>query len=144
MTMAEPAVAVETGSSTCHVVHEDAVGEVPLTRDKAQELLASGSFFWLDLHQPTKEDFAVTSAGSTHSWSTMICFTLSSTPGIRAFPSECVKPASVIARKMPCKGRSSRHGLDAITSDCGRPSRATSRAPVNPAFAHIFSSSAKV
>ena len=32
---------------------------MPLTRDSAERLLASGSFFWIDLHQPTEEDFSV-------------------------------------------------------------------------------------
>jgi magnesium transporter len=45
--------------STCQVVHEDTVGELHLTRESAERLLASNTFFWLDLHQPTEEDFAV-------------------------------------------------------------------------------------
>jgi magnesium transporter len=46
-------------ASTCHVVQDDQVGELHLSRENAERLLASGSFFWLDLHQPTEEDFAV-------------------------------------------------------------------------------------
>jgi magnesium transporter len=46
-------------ASTCHVVHEDHVGEMHLTHERAEGLLASGSFFWIDLHQPTEKDFAV-------------------------------------------------------------------------------------
>jgi magnesium transporter len=46
-------------ASTCHVVHEDHVGEMHLTHERAEDLLASGSFFWIDLHQPTEKDFAV-------------------------------------------------------------------------------------
>jgi magnesium transporter len=49
----------EQPSSVCHVVHDEAVGEVQLTRERAERLLASGSFFWLDLHRPTNEDFAI-------------------------------------------------------------------------------------
>jgi magnesium transporter len=45
--------------STCHVVHEEHVGELHLTRENVARLLASGSFFWIDLHQPTEEDFAI-------------------------------------------------------------------------------------
>jgi magnesium transporter len=45
--------------SVCHVVHDDTVGEVQLTREHAESLLASGRFFWLDLHRPTQEDFAI-------------------------------------------------------------------------------------
>src|SRR5919197_406356 len=46
-------------ASTCHVVHEDHVGEMHLTRERAEDLLASGGFLWIDLYQPTEEDFAV-------------------------------------------------------------------------------------
>jgi magnesium transporter len=46
-------------ASTCLIVHEDQVGEVQLTRERAEDLLASGSFFWIDLHQPTEKDFGV-------------------------------------------------------------------------------------
>src|SRR5919206_5310004 len=51
--------ATASGPSTCHVVHEAQVGELHLTRENAERLLASGSFFWVDLHRPTEEDFAV-------------------------------------------------------------------------------------
>jgi magnesium transporter len=50
---------VETTESTCQVVHADAVGDLHLTHENVQRLLESGEFFWLDLHQPTQEDFAV-------------------------------------------------------------------------------------
>lgn len=43
----------------CHVVHEEQVGELHLSRDNLKRLLASGSFFWIDLPQPRVEDFAV-------------------------------------------------------------------------------------
>jgi magnesium transporter len=33
--------------------------QLGFTRDSAESLLASGDFFWLDLHQPTPDDFAV-------------------------------------------------------------------------------------
>src|SRR5919197_1702626 len=46
-------------ASTCHVVHEDHVGEMHLTRERAEDLLASGGFLWIDLYQPTEADFAV-------------------------------------------------------------------------------------
>jgi len=45
--------------STCHVVHEDQVGELHLTRESAESLLASDRFFWIDIDQPTEDDFAV-------------------------------------------------------------------------------------
>jgi len=47
------------GPSTCHVVHGEQIGELHLSRENVERLLASGSFFWLDVHQPTEEDFAV-------------------------------------------------------------------------------------
>jgi magnesium transporter len=47
------------GASTCHVVHEEQVGELHLSRESAERLLASGSFFWIDLHRPTEGDFAI-------------------------------------------------------------------------------------
>ena len=50
---------VETKTSTCQVVHADAVGDLRLTHENVGQLLAGGEFFWLDLHQPTAEDFAV-------------------------------------------------------------------------------------
>jgi magnesium transporter len=43
----------------CHVVHEEQVGELHLSRDNLERLLASGSFFWIDLPRPREEDFAV-------------------------------------------------------------------------------------
>jgi magnesium transporter len=46
-------------ASICHVVHEEQVGELNLSRDNLKRLLASGSFFWIDLPRPRKEDFAV-------------------------------------------------------------------------------------
>jgi magnesium transporter len=47
------------GASTCEVVHDGHMGELSLSRASAERLLASGSFFWIDLHQPTPDDFAV-------------------------------------------------------------------------------------
>jgi magnesium transporter len=45
--------------SVCRVVHDETVGEIHLTRERAESLLGSGSFFWLDLHRPTQDDFAI-------------------------------------------------------------------------------------
>ena len=45
--------------STCHVVHDEQIGEMHLSRENVERLLASGSFFWLDLHRPSEDDFAV-------------------------------------------------------------------------------------
>src|SRR5438034_2696463 len=63
--MADPTVAdrsderTKPGGSTCHVVHDEHIGELHLTRESAERLLATGTFFWIDLAQPTEEDFAV-------------------------------------------------------------------------------------
>ena len=46
-------------ASIGHVFHEEQVGELHLSRDNVEPLLASGSFFWIDLPQPMAEDFAV-------------------------------------------------------------------------------------
>jgi len=46
-------------AAICHVVHEKQVGELHLSRDNLERLLASGSFFWIDLPRPREEDFAV-------------------------------------------------------------------------------------
>jgi magnesium transporter len=46
-------------ASICHVVHAEEVVELQLHRDNLERLLASGSFFWIDLPRPSKEDFAV-------------------------------------------------------------------------------------
>jgi magnesium transporter len=48
-----------SADSTCYVAHEDQVGELHLSRESAERLLASGSFFWLDVYQPSDDDFAV-------------------------------------------------------------------------------------
>ena len=56
---ADGAGRTEPGVSTCYVAHEEHVGELHLTRENAERLLASGSFFWIDIHQPTDDDFAI-------------------------------------------------------------------------------------
>jgi Mg2+ and Co2+ transporter CorA len=47
------------GTSTCHVVHREQVGELHLSRENVERLLASGSFFWIDPHRPAEEDFGI-------------------------------------------------------------------------------------
>jgi len=47
------------GASTCHVVHEEQVGELHLSQESVERLVAGGSFFWIDLHRPTEDDFAI-------------------------------------------------------------------------------------
>jgi magnesium transporter len=48
-----------SGASSCQVVHEEHVGEMHLSRDNIERLVASGSFFWIDLQRPTERDFAI-------------------------------------------------------------------------------------
>jgi magnesium transporter len=47
------------GTSTCQVVHDQTVGELHLTPENVEPMLASKKFFWIDIHQPTKQDFDV-------------------------------------------------------------------------------------
>jgi magnesium transporter len=59
---ADPTAATERpapDSSDCHVVHADQIGDLHLTHESAERLLASGTFFWIDLGRPTAEDFEV-------------------------------------------------------------------------------------
>jgi magnesium transporter len=49
----------DAATSTCHVVHDETVGELHLSHENVEHLLSGGSFFWLDLHRPTESDFAV-------------------------------------------------------------------------------------
>jgi magnesium transporter len=44
---------------SCHVVQDEQVGELELTRANAERLLAKGTFFWIDLFRPSQEDLAV-------------------------------------------------------------------------------------
>jgi magnesium transporter len=48
-----------SGTMTCYVVDDGGTGEVRLDRGSAEELLARGRFFWLDLDRPGTADFAV-------------------------------------------------------------------------------------
>jgi magnesium transporter len=41
------------------VVYDEHVGELHLNRESAEGLVARGTFFWIDLHQPTQADLAV-------------------------------------------------------------------------------------
>jgi magnesium transporter len=47
------------GPGVCLVVHAGGAEQLEFTRDSAESLLATGGFFWLDLHQPTPDDFEV-------------------------------------------------------------------------------------
>jgi magnesium transporter len=44
---------------TCHVVHQRGADTVHFTREKVEELVASGTFFWLDLDRPDARDFEI-------------------------------------------------------------------------------------
>lgn len=46
-------------ASSCQVIHRTGSGKLPFNREAVEALLASGSFFWLDLSRPTREDFNI-------------------------------------------------------------------------------------
>ena len=48
-----------TGPSVCYVVHDQGGGEIHFDRDTVERLLAGGDFFWLDLDQPSEDDFQI-------------------------------------------------------------------------------------
>jgi magnesium transporter len=48
-----------TGPSVCYVVQDQGSSEIHFDRETAERLLAGGGFFWLDLDQPTAEDFQI-------------------------------------------------------------------------------------
>jgi magnesium transporter len=48
-----------TDPNQCTVVHERGSEEMEFNRENVENLLASGSFFWIDVDQPVGEDFAV-------------------------------------------------------------------------------------
>ena len=49
----------QSGESVCHVVHEGKTDSIHFNRDNVERLLASGSFFWLDLYRPDEDDYAI-------------------------------------------------------------------------------------
>jgi magnesium transporter len=50
---------VPPSSGTCHVVHAGGADQLEFSREAAESLLATDTFFWLDLDQPTRDDFDV-------------------------------------------------------------------------------------
>ena len=44
---------------SCHVIHRDGNRTLDFSRESAEELLAAGGFFWLDLDRPDAADFEV-------------------------------------------------------------------------------------
>jgi magnesium transporter len=54
-----PAPAPRGAASVCHVSHEGGDREVHFDRETVSELLAGGSFFWLDLDRPGPDDFEI-------------------------------------------------------------------------------------
>ena len=55
----EPTSTQSRGPLTCHVVDEHGSEEIRFDRQSAEELLARGRFFWLDLDRPDTDDFGV-------------------------------------------------------------------------------------
>jgi magnesium transporter len=48
-----------SGPSRCHVVQGGATEETHFSREKVEELLASGEFFWIDVQRPNADDFEI-------------------------------------------------------------------------------------
>ncbi len=48
-----------TGPSVCHVVHDRGSSQIHFDRETVEKLLEGGGFFWLDLDQPTENDFEI-------------------------------------------------------------------------------------
>jgi magnesium transporter len=55
----ESAAALLVGPSACEVVDDQGSGVLAFNRDSVERLLASGSFFWVDLGHPTADDFNI-------------------------------------------------------------------------------------
>ena len=47
------------GPAVCHVVQEEGSGPIQFTREAVEKLLASGKFFWLNIHRPETDDFEI-------------------------------------------------------------------------------------
>jgi magnesium transporter len=54
-----PPLPDRTGPSVCHVIDRSGTKQVHFSRETVEGLLASGSFFWLDLDQPDSADFEI-------------------------------------------------------------------------------------
>jgi magnesium transporter len=54
-----PAPADRTGPSVCYVFHHHGSSEIQFGRETVEQLLADGGFFWLDLDQPSADDFEI-------------------------------------------------------------------------------------
>jgi magnesium transporter len=50
---------IRTNTSVCHLVRGQAGDEIRFDRGTVERLLAAGEFFWLDLDQPTDDDFQI-------------------------------------------------------------------------------------
>jgi magnesium transporter len=56
----DPPEAIDrTEPSRCHVLHKHGNGRIHFDQENVEGLLASGSFFWLDLDRPNRHDFEV-------------------------------------------------------------------------------------
>ena len=45
------------GPAVCHVIQHHGTNRIEFSRETVEELLADGGFFWLDLDQPSADDF---------------------------------------------------------------------------------------
>jgi len=54
-----PTLSPRRAASVCHVSHDGGNREIDFDRETVSELLAGGSFFWLDLDRPGPDDFEI-------------------------------------------------------------------------------------
>jgi magnesium transporter len=54
-----PTLSPRRAASVCHVSHDGGDREIDFDRETVSELLAGGSFFWLDLDRPGPDDFEI-------------------------------------------------------------------------------------
>src|SRR5437867_11177915 len=53
-----PAPSIEEARA-CHLVGRDGASQIDFDRANAEQLLAAGQFFWLDLYQPNENDYVM-------------------------------------------------------------------------------------
>ena len=59
MDTADASSATTDSPTRCHVVQGGTAEETHFSRDKVEELLASGEFFWIDVQRPNEGDFEI-------------------------------------------------------------------------------------
>jgi magnesium transporter len=56
---ADPQAERRPGPNRCTVIHDRGSEEMEFNRENVEKLLASGSFFWVDVDQPVEDDYAI-------------------------------------------------------------------------------------